>query len=114
MNDVCTHLDQILITDFARAGRRLELVLRRPGGVPRRRDPRQHAHPALTNVAVMDNPKEAPRKRIGFLSFGAWHPDGGLTHTGADALQTVVWTSQHLENVWRLEAHLGRRANRGR
>jgi alkanesulfonate monooxygenase SsuD/methylene tetrahydromethanopterin reductase-like flavin-dependent oxidoreductase (luciferase family) len=29
-------------------------------------------------------------KRIGFLSFGAWHPGGGLTHTGADALHQTV------------------------
>jgi alkanesulfonate monooxygenase SsuD/methylene tetrahydromethanopterin reductase-like flavin-dependent oxidoreductase (luciferase family) len=29
-------------------------------------------------------------KRIGFLSFGAWHPGGGLTHTGADALRQTV------------------------
>src|ERR1700756_1080427 len=29
-------------------------------------------------------------KRIGFLSFGAWHPGGGMTHTGADALQQTV------------------------
>ncbi len=29
-------------------------------------------------------------KRIGFLSFGAWHPGGGLTHTGGDALQQTV------------------------
>jgi alkanesulfonate monooxygenase SsuD/methylene tetrahydromethanopterin reductase-like flavin-dependent oxidoreductase (luciferase family) len=29
-------------------------------------------------------------KRIGFLSFGAWHPGGGLTHTGQDALRQTV------------------------
>src|SRR4029079_10018625 len=29
-------------------------------------------------------------KKIGFLSFGAWHPGGGLTHTGADALHQTV------------------------
>src|SRR3954462_14815956 len=29
-------------------------------------------------------------KRIGFLSFGAWHPGGGLTHTGGDALRQNV------------------------
>jgi hypothetical protein len=29
-------------------------------------------------------------KRIGFLSFGAWHPGGGLTHTGGDALSQTV------------------------
>src|SRR5213083_1566463 len=29
-------------------------------------------------------------KRIGFLSFGAWHPRGGLTHTGGDALRQTV------------------------
>jgi alkanesulfonate monooxygenase SsuD/methylene tetrahydromethanopterin reductase-like flavin-dependent oxidoreductase (luciferase family) len=32
----------------------------------------------------------ASSRRIGFLSFGAWHPGGGLTHTGADALQQTV------------------------
>src|SRR6266571_2371534 len=29
-------------------------------------------------------------KRIGFLTFGAWHPGGGLTHTGGDALRQTV------------------------
>src|SRR5882672_5371629 len=29
-------------------------------------------------------------KRIGFLSFGAWHPGGGLAHTGGDALRQTV------------------------
>ena len=29
-------------------------------------------------------------KKIGFLSFGAWHPSGGLTHTGGDALRQTV------------------------
>jgi alkanesulfonate monooxygenase SsuD/methylene tetrahydromethanopterin reductase-like flavin-dependent oxidoreductase (luciferase family) len=29
-------------------------------------------------------------KRIGFLSFGAWHPGGGLTHTAAGALHQTV------------------------
>jgi alkanesulfonate monooxygenase SsuD/methylene tetrahydromethanopterin reductase-like flavin-dependent oxidoreductase (luciferase family) len=29
-------------------------------------------------------------KKIGFLSFGAWHPGGGQTHTGADALRQTV------------------------
>ena len=29
-------------------------------------------------------------KKIGFLSFGAWHPGGGLTHTGGDALRQTV------------------------
>ena len=29
-------------------------------------------------------------KRIGFLTFGAWHPGGGLTHTGSDALHQTV------------------------
>src|SRR5438445_444874 len=29
-------------------------------------------------------------KRIGFLSFGAWHPGGGVTHTGGDALRQTV------------------------
>jgi alkanesulfonate monooxygenase SsuD/methylene tetrahydromethanopterin reductase-like flavin-dependent oxidoreductase (luciferase family) len=29
-------------------------------------------------------------KKIGFLSFGAWHPAGGLTNTGGDALRQTV------------------------
>src|SRR6478609_9261815 len=29
-------------------------------------------------------------KKIGFLSFGAWHPGGGLTHNGGDALRQTV------------------------
>jgi alkanesulfonate monooxygenase SsuD/methylene tetrahydromethanopterin reductase-like flavin-dependent oxidoreductase (luciferase family) len=29
-------------------------------------------------------------KKIGFLSFGAWHPGGGMTHTAADALHQTV------------------------
>src|ERR1700751_5591035 len=29
-------------------------------------------------------------KKIGFLSFGAWHPGGGLTHTGGDGLRQTV------------------------
>src|SRR5213596_531860 len=29
-------------------------------------------------------------KRIGFLSFGAWHPGGGMTHSGGDALRQTV------------------------
>src|SRR5580765_4798583 len=28
--------------------------------------------------------------RIGFLSFGAWHPGGGMTHTAGDALRQTV------------------------
>ena len=29
-------------------------------------------------------------KRIGFLSFGAWHPGGGSAHTAGDALRQTV------------------------
>src|SRR6201984_3290434 len=29
-------------------------------------------------------------KKIGFLSFGAWHPGGGMTHTAGDALRQTV------------------------
>src|SRR3954464_10153930 len=29
-------------------------------------------------------------KKIGFLSFGAWHPGGGSTHTGGEALRQTV------------------------
>ena len=31
-----------------------------------------------------------PAQKIGFLSFGAWHPGGGLTLTGSDALHQTV------------------------
>jgi alkanesulfonate monooxygenase SsuD/methylene tetrahydromethanopterin reductase-like flavin-dependent oxidoreductase (luciferase family) len=47
----------------------------------------------------MDNSKEAPRKRIGFLSFGAWHRGGGMTHTGADALQQTVELAVAAEQI---------------
>src|SRR5438067_5205524 len=30
------------------------------------------------------------RKAIGFLSFGAWHPAGGLTNSAGDALRQTV------------------------
>src|SRR3954464_4459176 len=32
----------------------------------------------------------AHSKKIGFLSFGAWHPGGGLTHTAAHAPRQTV------------------------
>src|SRR6478609_3608770 len=47
----------------------------------------------------MDNSNEATRKTIGFLSFGAWHPGGGMPHTGADALQQTVELAVAAEQV---------------
>src|SRR5204862_7681923 len=47
----------------------------------------------------MDNPNQAIRKRIRFLSFGAWHPGGGMTHTGADALQQTVELAVAAEQI---------------
>src|SRR5262249_7502697 len=38
-------------------------------------------------------------KKIGFLSFGAWHPDGGRTHTGADALRQTVALAVAAEQI---------------
>jgi alkanesulfonate monooxygenase SsuD/methylene tetrahydromethanopterin reductase-like flavin-dependent oxidoreductase (luciferase family) len=38
-------------------------------------------------------------KKIGFLSFGAWHPGGGLTHTGADALRQTVELAVAAEEI---------------
>src|SRR5215471_447646 len=38
-------------------------------------------------------------KKIGFLSFGAWHPGGGLTHTGDDALRQTVELAVAAEEV---------------
>ncbi len=41
----------------------------------------------------------AQRKKIGFLSFGAWHPGGGLTHTGGDALRQTVELAMAAEEL---------------
>src|SRR3954451_13580629 len=72
-------------SSLARARRRLELVLHRRGRVPRRRVPGQDPHAALTAPAVT-----AASQETGFLSFGAGHPGGGLTHTGGEALHQTV------------------------
>src|SRR6476660_760837 len=47
----------------------------------------------------MDNSNEATRKRIGFLSFGAWHPGGGMTATAADALRQTVELAVAAEEI---------------
>ena len=47
----------------------------------------------------MDNSNEATRKRIGFLSFGAWHSGGGMTHTGSDALRQTVELAVAAEQI---------------
>ncbi len=41
----------------------------------------------------------ASTKKIGFLSFGAWHPGGGLTHTGGDALRQTVELAVAAEEI---------------
>ncbi len=38
-------------------------------------------------------------KKIGFLSFGAWHPGGGLTHNGGDALRQTVELAIAAEDI---------------
>jgi alkanesulfonate monooxygenase SsuD/methylene tetrahydromethanopterin reductase-like flavin-dependent oxidoreductase (luciferase family) len=38
-------------------------------------------------------------KRIGFLSFGAWHPAGGLTNSAADALRQTVELAVAAEEI---------------
>ena len=38
-------------------------------------------------------------KKIGFLSFGAWHPGGGLTHSAGDALRQTVELAVAAEEV---------------
>ncbi len=40
-----------------------------------------------------------PQKKIGFLSFGAWHPGGGLTHTAGDALRQTVELAVAAEEI---------------
>jgi alkanesulfonate monooxygenase SsuD/methylene tetrahydromethanopterin reductase-like flavin-dependent oxidoreductase (luciferase family) len=46
----------------------------------------------------MLEPVAAPKK-IGFLSFGAWHPGGGLTHTAQDALRQTVELAVAAEEI---------------
>src|SRR5215813_3265097 len=41
----------------------------------------------------------ASSKKIGFLSFGAWHPGGGLTHTGGEALRQTVELAVAAEEI---------------
>src|SRR6476619_4227777 len=38
-------------------------------------------------------------KRIGFLSFGAWHPGGGSTHSAGDALRQTVELAVAAEQI---------------
>src|SRR6478736_2453921 len=38
-------------------------------------------------------------KKIGFLSFGAWQPIGGLTHTASDALHQTVELAVAAEEI---------------
>jgi uncharacterized membrane protein YccC len=39
---------------------------------------------------------------------------GGRDEATVDAALVLLWTSQHLENLWHLEAHIGERANAAR
>ena len=39
------------------------------------------------------------RKQIGFLSFGAWHPTGGMTNSPADALRQTVELAVAAEEI---------------
>src|SRR5438067_12374057 len=39
------------------------------------------------------------RKAIGFLSFGAWHPAGGLTNSASDALLQTVELAEAAEEI---------------
>jgi alkanesulfonate monooxygenase SsuD/methylene tetrahydromethanopterin reductase-like flavin-dependent oxidoreductase (luciferase family) len=38
-------------------------------------------------------------KKIGFLSFGAWHPDGGMTRTPGEALRQTVELAVAAEEI---------------
>src|SRR5579871_1624692 len=38
-------------------------------------------------------------KRIGFLSFGAWNPGGGLTNSAADAIRQTVELAVAAEEI---------------
>ncbi len=38
-------------------------------------------------------------KRIGFLSFGSWHPAGGMTNSASDALLQTVELAVAAEEI---------------
>ena len=38
-------------------------------------------------------------KRIGFLSFGHWHPGGGMTQTAADAVRQTIELAEAAEEI---------------
>src|SRR3954447_12985806 len=42
---------------------------------------------------------DAHPKRIGFLSFGAWHPSAGMTNSAAEALQQTIELAVAAEQV---------------
>src|SRR4051794_5377885 len=44
-------------------------------------------------------PVMAHPKRIGFLSFGHWHPGGGMTNTAADALRQTIELAEAAEEI---------------
>ena len=44
-------------------------------------------------------PDTTRRKRIGFLSFGHWHPTGGMTRTAADAYHQAVELAVAAEEI---------------
>src|SRR6267378_1607509 len=52
----------------------------------------------MERAGANGGPSTSP-KRIGFLSFGAWHPGGGLTHTGGDALHQTVELAVAAEKI---------------
>jgi alkanesulfonate monooxygenase SsuD/methylene tetrahydromethanopterin reductase-like flavin-dependent oxidoreductase (luciferase family) len=41
----------------------------------------------------------APDKKIGFLSFGAWHPSAGLTNSAGDALRQTIELAVAAEEI---------------
>jgi alkanesulfonate monooxygenase SsuD/methylene tetrahydromethanopterin reductase-like flavin-dependent oxidoreductase (luciferase family) len=52
-----------------------------------------------TNALVVIRQNMNGQKKIGFLSFGAWHPGGGLTHTGGEALRQTVELAVAAEEI---------------
>jgi alkanesulfonate monooxygenase SsuD/methylene tetrahydromethanopterin reductase-like flavin-dependent oxidoreductase (luciferase family) len=52
--------------------------------------------PSTTFTALV---RAVSPKKIGFLSFGAWHPGGGLTRSGGDALRQTVELAVAAEEI---------------
>ena len=66
-------------------------------------DTPQHEGPSLTRNRsggrIVAKPMDSHPKRIGFLSFGAWHPTSGMTNSPADAVRQTLELAVAAEEI---------------